>query len=535
MEQHTDYRDKFRDVSIYSKELGSGTQSIVDLNILIGTPTIQSSDLNGNKDDNINFVAIKNYKPDIFGDIQGGAIKELDILYRLIGCPHLIQLLDVDILIINQRIILRIMLPYHTSDLTAFIKKFSFSEKLKYCRIIIDQMLNALLQLSIKGIIHRDIKPDNILIDYEYDINTNLLLKEPKVYLSDFGLSVQLPCDRKFRNIKLSYESGTPLYLAPELLSKHRNYDEKIDMWGLGVTLVTYFLVDEFTYPSEKSYDLADDDGITAIIYEILDNLVENHSFESFNDLSFHDHIDLKKVFAFNGRLDYYINIPENIINLITSMLQVNPKDRLNITSVFIQITYCPGSDKQLEVGPTEVNINSYYDILHKMLSISSDFKLDTRIFISAINLFNKLIHIYDVRDSELFLIGASCLYITNKISTENNVDPRDYIDNFTDFEHKLTLKQFHSMEVFILQSSNYMVSSCYVDEFIDEVANITRKASLKLRLPGVTDQNRLVYSAIYVTYPLLDKMYTEIEKEGIFIGELFDFEMVEYLNKVNI
>jgi serine/threonine protein kinase len=530
MMQYANYRNKFKDISIYSEQLGSGLQSIVDLNQLVGIPRIQSPDLNGTRDINLNFVAIKNYKSNRFDDIDGGAIKELNILFRLMGCPHLIQLLDVDILIVNQKMILRMMLPYHTSDLTDFIKKFDFAEKLKYCKNIIDQLLNALFQLSIKGIIHRDIKPDNILIDYEYDKETKLFLKEPKVYLSDFGLSVQLPCDRKFRNIKLSYESGTPLYFSPELLSKHRNYDEKIDMWGLGITLVTYFLEDEFTYPSTKSYDLAYDIAIDAIIYEILDNLVEDHSFKSFMKLSFHDHINLKKVFNNSNKSDYYKKIPENIINLITSMLEVNPVDRLNIISLFPQVSACPGSDKQLEVGPTKTDLTLYYNVLHKMLDVSNDLKLDTRIFISAINLLNKYIHTYDVEN--LLLIGASCLYITDKVLNENTGgDPRDYIDMF---DHKFTYKQFQLTEILILQNTNYMVSSCYVDEFIDEVANITRKASLSMHLPGVNDINRLKYAAIYVTYPLLDNMYIEIEKDGVFVGELFDFEMTEYLIKVN-
>ena len=169
------------------------------------------------------------------------------------------------------------------------------------------------------------------------------------------------------------------------------------------------------------------------------------------------------------------------------------------------------------------------------MLNVSKDIKLDTRIFISAINLLNKLIHTYDVYDSELLIVGASCLYVTHKISVEDNIDPEEYVYLFSDFDRKFTLKQFREMEVFILQSSNYMVSSCYVDEFIYEVENLTKKASLKLRSPGVNDHNRFIYSAINFTYPLLDKMYRKIEEDGVFVGELFDFEMVEYLNKVNI
>ena len=119
---------------------------------------------------------------------------------------------------------------------------------------------------------------------------------------------------------------------------------------------------------------------------------------------------------------------------------------------------------------------------------------------------------------------------ITNKISIDTPINPQDYIDIF---DHKFTSKQFQLIEVLILENTNYMVSSCYVNEFIDEVANITKKASLNLRLPGVDDYNRLIYAVIYFTYPLLDNMYIEIEKDGVFAGELFDFEMIDYLHKV--
>src|SRR5204862_7686620 len=135
----------------------------------------------------------------------------------------------------------------------------------------------------------------------------------------------------------------------------------------------TYFLGtgNEFTYPIAKSYDLADDVALDAIIYEILDNLMEDHSYKSFNNFSFHDHIDLVKIFNKANKGDYYLFIPENIIRLITSMLQVNPKDRLDVTLLFPQVKLCPGSVKQLEVGATKTNLKLYSDVMLTIINLS--------------------------------------------------------------------------------------------------------------------------------------------------------------------
>ena len=69
------------------------------------------------------------------------------------------------------------------------------------------------------GIIHRDIKCNNILLD------ENLNIK-----ISDFGLSIQQ------KGIYESQFVGTPLYYSPEIINE-KFYSHKSDMWAIGVTL----------------------------------------------------------------------------------------------------------------------------------------------------------------------------------------------------------------------------------------------------------------------------------------------------------
>jgi len=100
-------------------------------------------------------------------------------------------------------------------------RKAPLSEELTLA--IISEILKPLYHAHTNGIIHRDIKPGNILVG-----------KSGSVRLTDFGLAIDLTnIQRKTQHGQIL---GTPHYMAPEQISSS-NVDARTDLYALGVVM----------------------------------------------------------------------------------------------------------------------------------------------------------------------------------------------------------------------------------------------------------------------------------------------------------
>lgn len=101
-------------------------------------------------------------------------------------------------------------------------------------QIICRQILHAIKYLHTRGVVHRDLKLENIMV-----LGTESgSLNDLRVKLIDFGMSKHTQTGKK---IDLSTYCGTINFMAPEVLDEQGSYDQSCDIWSLGV--MAYALV----------------------------------------------------------------------------------------------------------------------------------------------------------------------------------------------------------------------------------------------------------------------------------------------------
>jgi tRNA A-37 threonylcarbamoyl transferase component Bud32 len=146
------------------------------------------------------------------------------------------------------------------------------------------QLIDGLEYLHSKNILHRDLKPLNLFIDGQDNLK-----------IGDFGFSRYI-----YNKLDLA---GTPNYISPEVLNREEQ-SFKTDIWSLGVIL--YFLI----FKKGPFY--------ASSIKQIYSNILNlNYSFpeDILNNSFSQDFLNSAK-------------------NLITQILQLNPKDRLTLKQI---------------------------------------------------------------------------------------------------------------------------------------------------------------------------------------------------------
>ncbi|KAJ8470093.1 hypothetical protein OPV22_024436 [Ensete ventricosum] len=125
---------------------------------------------------------------------------------------------------------LYIYLEYvHPGSINKYVRQYCGAISESVVRNFTRHILNGLIYLHSKQIMHRDIKGANLLVD------VNGVVK-----LADFGMAKHLSGAAPANSLK-----GSPFWMAPEMLqatmNKETGYDLSVDIWSLGCTIIEMF------------------------------------------------------------------------------------------------------------------------------------------------------------------------------------------------------------------------------------------------------------------------------------------------------
>ena len=258
-----------------------------------------------------------------------------DICYKELDNPKRIQKAIITEYIPNKT------LKENLDEEAHSLADINFDNTSKY--IILLGIAAAMKYLHDNGIIHRDLKLENILLDENF---------YPKI--CDFGLSKFLPhAITGSMRLKMSGQIGTPKYMAPELLqSSNPEYTVKSDVYSFAI-----------------------------VAYEIVSNQ------DPYKGMKLHDIINNV---ILNRRPKFPEFVPKKIQDLISECWSHNPEERPSFDEIFAMLI----SDKSyLGENVNEDKIQDYFDQLvdAKVLdySIIEHPKILKAILFHAINLEN--------------------------------------------------------------------------------------------------------------------------------------------------
>ena len=134
-----------------------------------------------------------------------------------------------------------------------------FSEEI--VQYLMKQIVSGIKYLHNKNILHRDIKLDNILVNFDSEEDKkNINMLQAKIKIIDFGFA------RHLSPSELAYSQlGSPINMDPGILNKlnkieyfnNYGYDQKADIWSLG-TICYEMLMGKSAFDSNNMDELVD-------------------------------------------------------------------------------------------------------------------------------------------------------------------------------------------------------------------------------------------------------------------------------------
>ena len=238
--------------------------------------------------------------------------REICVLEKLKDCPNIVKITNI-VKEKNSELFCIVCKSISGQEITKYYKKISPAD----LKLYIFKILKCLEFCHSNGIMHRDIKSGNIVINPE--------TKELNVI--DWGLA-----EFYIKDFKYTLTVGSRFYKAPELFLDFRKYDYAIDMWSLGCLFGAILFQVDYLLPSKSNQDqivkIAEKFG-----YEEISNFLNKYKGESFLMSKIKNKISSFTKKGWDGYINeenkYLIN--DVAIDLLDRLLEVDPQKRITV------------------------------------------------------------------------------------------------------------------------------------------------------------------------------------------------------------
>jgi len=160
-------------------------------------------------------VALKKIRLEVEDEgVPSTALREISVL-KTLDHPNVVKLLDVE----HSENRLYLVFEYLDQDLKKYMDSCRKPINPMLIKSYVWQMLQGIEFCHQRGVMHRDLKPQNLLID-----------KPGNLKLADFGLARAFCIPVR----AYTHEVITLWYRAPEILLGGRHYSTGVDMWSIG-------------------------------------------------------------------------------------------------------------------------------------------------------------------------------------------------------------------------------------------------------------------------------------------------------------
>lgn len=460
-------------------------------------------------------------------DLDQSTLREINSLQLLAGAPFIVQILAINVNLdtggYEPQTTASILLTYHTSDLAKFSKIVDPLSRNQVTLRILECMVVALEAMHSQSIIHRDIKSQNILVQYEYNEAARTLKPGTTAYLADFGLgSVECPLGGRGPRSSFVY---TCIYRPPEILAWSARgkindgieYNSATDIWALGASLYEMLSggVPLINSNNCTGREEEENEYLMASVFRKLNipNLISryNDNFyamrEDYLRGNISAHVDVKGQLLNVSLTDKWAIKPDQVeqfvVDTLENFLQVKPEQRQLPPQILNYLDLAFSGSQPLPLAPIR-DRDGHLKLVKALLDIAKLMEISVHLVLNALDLLERYASNNVVDPNKAYYWALAALDVSSKMLA---IDPILTVFVLRTLQRRrqqyLTWEEFLEIEAIFTRELKFLLVPCSI-EYVWE---------------GIIDAE--MDNGVDVTVDMLEELYTKAYQAGGNMGYL--------------